>query len=279
MQQSAGFFTARSSRRNTAATIPDYRVLARTRSRALSRVPVRKKKRATAAMKPSVLLVEDEPDIALLIRHHLEAAGFTVSSFPSGSGVVQAAERDRPSLFLIDIMLPGSNGLDLCRHIRRVAPLSKIPIIFVTARTAEPDRVAGLELGADDYISKPFSPREMVARVKAVLRRYDRPAEQARISVGHIELDSEAMSLTVSGEPVPTTMTEFRLLEHLMRHAGHVFTRDQLLDAVWQESRYVTDRSVDVYIRRLRGKIEQDPENPRFLRTVRGAGYRFDALR
>jgi two-component system phosphate regulon response regulator PhoB len=175
-------------------------------------------------------------------------------------------------------MLPGTNGLDLCRRIRKTPPLSKVPIIFVTARTGEPDRVAGLELGADDYITKPFSPREMVARVKAVLRRYDRPAAQSRISVGAIELDSEAMSLTVSGALVPTTLTEFRLLEHLMRHAGQVFSRDQLLDAVWQEARYVTDRSVDVYVRRLRGKIEQDPENPRYLRTIRGAGYRFDAI-
>jgi len=229
-------------------------------------------------MKQSVFLVEDEPDIALLIRHHLEASGFTVSSFLSGAGVVQAAELNRPSLFLIDIMLPGTNGLDLCRRIRKTPPLSKVPIIFVTARTGEPDRVAGLELGADDYITKPFSPREMVARVKAVLRRYDRPAAQSRISVGAIELDSEAMSLTVSGALVPTTLTEFRLLEHLMRHAGQVFSRDQLLDAVWQEARYVTDRSVDVYVRRLRGKIEQDPENPRYLRTIRGAGYRFDAI-
>jgi len=229
-------------------------------------------------MKQSVFLIEDEPDIALLIRHHLEACGFTVSSFLSGAGVVQAAELNRPSLFLIDIMLPGTNGLDLCRRIRKTPPLSKVPIIFVTARTGEPDRVAGLELGADDYITKPFSPREMVARVKAVLRRYDRPAAQSRISVGALELDSEAMSLTVSGALVPTTLTEFRLLEHLMRHAGQVFSRDQLLDAVWQEARYVTDRSVDVYVRRLRGKIEQDPENPRYLRTIRGAGYRFDAI-
>jgi two-component system phosphate regulon response regulator PhoB len=229
-------------------------------------------------MKQSVFLVEDEPDIALLIRHHLEASGFTVSSFLSGTGVVQAAELNRPSLFLIDIMLPGATGLDLCRRIRKTPPLSKVPIIFVTARTGEPDRIAGLELGADDYITKPFSPREMVARVKAVLRRYDRPAAQSRISVGAIELDSEAMSLTVSGALVPTTLTEFRLLEHLMRHAGQVFSRDQLLDAVWQEARYVTDRSVDVYVRRLRGKIEQDPENPRYLRTIRGAGYRFDAI-
>jgi len=230
-------------------------------------------------MTQNVFLIEDEPDIALLIRHHLEAAGFAVSSFPSGAGVVQAAEQSRPNLFLIDVMLPGGNGLDLCRRIRKTPPLSKVPIIFVTARTAETDRVAGLELGADDYITKPFSPREMVARIKAVMRRYDRPAPPARLAAGPIELDTKAMSLTVSGVLVPTTLTEFRLLEHLMRHAGQVFTRDQLLDAVWQESRYVTDRSVDVYVRRLRGKIEQDPENPRYLCTVRGAGYRFDAAR
>ncbi len=230
-------------------------------------------------MKPNVFLVEDEPDIALLIRHHLEAAGFAVSSFPSAAGVVQAAEVARPSLFLIDIMLPGGNGLDLCRRLRKTPTLSKIPIIFVTARTGEPDRVAGLELGADDYITKPFSPREMVARIKAVMRRYDRPAPPTRLAAGPIELDTNAMSLTVSGVLVPTTLTEFRLLEHLMRHTGQVFSRDQLLDAVWQESRYVTDRSVDVYVRRLRGKIEEDPENPRYLRTVRGAGYRFDAVR
>jgi len=229
-------------------------------------------------MKPNVFLVEDESDIALLIRHHLEGAGFAVSSFPNAAGVVQAAEVARPSLFLIDIMLPGGNGLDLCRRLRKTPTLSKIPIIFVTARTGEPDRVAGLELGADDYITKPFSPREMVARIKAVMRRYDRPAPPTRLAAGPIELDTNAMSLTVSGVLVPTTLTEFRLLEHLMRHTGQVFSRDQLLDAVWQESRYVTDRSVDVYVRRLRGKIEQDPENPRYLRTVRGAGYRFDAV-
>lgn len=230
-------------------------------------------------MKPLIFLVEDDGDISRLVRHHLEAAGYAVRAFAGAAGVLSEAEREHPSLFLLDIMVPGGDGLDLCRRIRQMPVLGMTPVIFLTAKTGEPDRVLGLDLGADDYITKPFSPREMVARVKAVLRRYDRPAAQSRISAGHIELDSEAMSLTVSGEPVPTTMTEFRLLEHLMRHAGHVFTRDQLLDAVWQESRYVTDRSVDVYIRRLRGKIEQDPENPRYLRTVRGAGYRFDAVR
>jgi two-component system phosphate regulon response regulator PhoB len=231
---------------------------------------------AFSEMKPSIVLVEDEPDIALLIRHHLEAGGFTVSSFISTSGVMQAAEQNRPSLFLLDIMLPGGNGLDLCRRIRKTPTLAKIPVIFVTARTGEPDKVAGLELGADDYITKPFSPREMVARVKAVLRRYNEPAMASCLRAGTIELDTKSMSLTVSGALVPTTLTEFRLLEYLMRHSGRVLTREQLLDAVWQETHFVTDRSVDVYVRRLRGKIEQDPEDPRYLRTVRGAGYRFD---
>ena len=221
-------------------------------------------------------MVEDEPDIALLIRHHLEAGGFAVSSFLNASGVIQAAEENRPSLFVLDIMLPGGNGLDLCRRIRKTPTLAKIPVIFVTARSAEPDRVAGLELGADDYIVKPFSPREMVARVKAVLRRYDQPPLASCLRAGNIEFDTKSMSVMVAGALVPTTVTEFRLLEHLMRHSGAVLSREQLLDAVWQESHYVTDRSDDVYVRRLRGKIEEDPENPRYLRTVRGAGYRFD---
>ena len=223
-------------------------------------------------------MVEDDPDISRLVRHHLENEGFTVRVYPTGANVLSDAERQRPALFVLDIMVPGKDGLEICRTVRQTAGLSAVPVIFLTAKSSEADRVLGLELGADDYIAKPFSPREMVARVKAVLRRYDRPAAAARLSAGPIDLDSEAMRLTVSGVPVPTTLTEFRLLEHLMRHAGQVFTRDQLLDAVWQESRYVTDRSVDVYVRRLRGKIEEDPENPRYLRTVRGAGYRFDAI-
>jgi two-component system phosphate regulon response regulator PhoB len=173
-------------------------------------------------------------------------------------------------------MVPGGDGLELCRQIRQNPSLRVIPVIFLTARSSEADRVLGLELGADDYISKPFSPREMVARVKAVLRRFERPLAPSVVEAGEIRIDSGAMLLTVRGKPVSTTATEFRLLDYFARHAGRVFTRDQILDAVWRETQFVTPRSVDVYVRKLREKIERDAENPRYLRTVRGAGYRFE---
>jgi two-component system phosphate regulon response regulator PhoB len=157
--------------------------------------------------------------------------------------------------------------------------LASIPVIFLTAKSGEADRVLGLELGADDYIPKPFSPRELVARVKAVLRRFERPLPPLPTKIDEIHIDPGAMTLTVRGKQVPTTATEFRLLDYFMRHAGRVFTRDQLLDSVWRDTAYVTPRSVDVYVRRIREKIEPDPENPRYLRTVRGAGYRFEVAR
>jgi two-component system phosphate regulon response regulator PhoB len=150
------------------------------------------------------------------------------------------------------------------------------PVVFLTAKGEEADRVAGLELGADDYIVKPFSPRELVARIRAVLRRTQRPEKPAVIRVGELEINGEAMSISVRGQLVSTTPTEYRLLEYLATHAGRVFTRDQLLDAVWRDSHFVTLRSIDVFIRRLREKIEPDPERPVYLKTVRGVGYRFD---
>jgi two-component system phosphate regulon response regulator PhoB len=167
----------------------------------------------------------------------------------------------------------------LCRRIRSNPALGTIPVIFVTAKTSETDRILGLELGADDYISKPFSPRELVARVKAVLRRFERPLVPQLLKAGDIEIDTGAMVLTVRGKKMATTATEFRLLDYLARHPGRVFTRDQLLDAVWRDTQFVTPRSVDVYVRRIREKIERDPESPRMLKTVRGAGYRFEAPR
>jgi len=167
-------------------------------------------------------------------------------------------------------------GLDICRQIRANPAISATPVIFLTARSGESDRISGLELGADDYITKPFSPRELVARIKAVLRRFERPMEPSVVTVGDISIDTGAMTLTVRGSMVATTATEFRLLDYLARHPGRVFTRDNLLDAVWRDTAFVTPRSVDVYVRRLREKIESDPEQPVYLRTVRGAGYRFE---
>jgi two-component system phosphate regulon response regulator PhoB len=230
-------------------------------------------------VRSTIFVVEDDADIGRLVRHHLEAAGFAVRSFASSSGVLAQAEQERPSLLLLDIMFPGADGLELCRRVRETASIAATPVIFLTARTSESDRVLGLELGADDYITKPFSPRELVARVKAVLRRFEQPLQPATLRLDDIEIDTGAMILNVRGKNVTATATEFRLLEYLARHAGRVFTRDQLLDAVWRDTAYVTPRSVDVYVRRIREKIEPDPENPRYLRTVRGAGYRFEVPR
>jgi DNA-binding response OmpR family regulator len=226
---------------------------------------------------PKIFLIEDDLDIARLVRHNLETAGFRVRAFTSTANVIADAQRERPALMLLDIMVPGGDGMDLCRQIRQAgAPLASAPIVFLTAKTSETDRVLGLELGADDYITKPFSPRELIARIKAVLRRCEAPLAPASISAGALEVDANAMTLTVRGEGVTTTATEFRLLHYLARHPGRVFTRDQILDAVWTETTFVSPRSVDVYVRKLREKIEDDPERPRYLKTVRGTGYRFE---
>jgi DNA-binding response OmpR family regulator len=227
-----------------------------------------------------VFVVEDDEDIARLISHNLQAAGFDVQSFANGGSVVSEALREMPSLFLLDIMLPGADGFDLCRQIRQTATLSSTPIIFLTAKTAEADRVKGLELGGDDYVTKPFSPRELVARVRSVLRGVRQPPVAPEVlRLGDLEIDASSMTVQVQGRAVLTTVREFRLLEHLATHHGRVFTRDQLLDAVWKETPFVTPRSIDVYVRRLREKIEADPRHPQYLKTLRGIGYRFEVPR
>jgi len=224
-----------------------------------------------------IFVVEDEEDIARLIGHNLQAAGFEVQSFVSGASVVSEALRETPSLFLLDVMLPGADGFDLCRHIRQTPALSATPVIFLTAKTAEADRVKGLELGGDDYITKPFSPRELVARVRSVLRGLRQTPEAIEVlRLGDLEIDASSMTVQVQGRNILTTVREFRLLEYLATHRGRVLTRDQLLDAVWKETPFVTPRSIDVYIRRLREKIEADPRHPQYLKTLRGIGYRFE---
>ncbi len=228
------------------------------------------------AVKQTIFAVEDDVDISRLVRHHLEGAGYAVRTFTATAGVIAEAEKQPPALFLLDIMIPGGDGLELCRRIRQTPTISMTPVIFLTAKTTESDKVMGLELGADDYIPKPFSPRELVARIRAVLRRFERPLAPSVVKAGDIEIDSGGMTLTVRGKLTQTTATEFRLLEYLARHPGRVFSRDQLLDAVWRDTHYVTPRSVDVYVRRIREKIEANPDEPRYLKTVRGAGYRFE---
>jgi two-component system phosphate regulon response regulator PhoB len=227
--------------------------------------------------KQKVFVVEDDTDIARLVRHHLEVAGYRVRVYATTHAVLADALKERPALLLLDIMVPGGDGIELCRQIRQSGEtLRGTPIVFMTARTSEADRIRGLEIGADDYITKPFSPRELVARVKAVLRRCEAPPSPTVIRAGDLEIDALAMVLTVRGAVITATATEFRLLHYLARHAGRVFTRDQILDAVWKDTAFVSPRSVDVYVRKLRAKIEIDPEEPRYLRTVRGAGYRFE---
>lgn len=233
-------------------------------------------------MSQTVFLLEDDADISRLVQYHVEKAGFAVRTFEIGRNVVSEAERSPPALFLLDVMVPDGDGMDVCRRIRAHDTLKSVPIIFLTARAAESDRVRGLELGADDYITKPFGTRELVARIRAVLRRSEPKAETDAEKVLHIEdldIDTSAMQLRVKGELVVMTATEFRLLEYLARHPGRMFSRDHLLDAVWGDSRFVTPRSVDVYVRRIREKIEIDPETPRYLKTMRGAGYRFEIPR
>jgi len=224
----------------------------------------------------TIFVLEDDADISRLVQYHLESAGYAIKPYLAIGSIITDAERTPPALFLLDIMVPGGDGLDLCRRLRQKPNLAGIPIVFLTARATENDLVQGLDLGADDYITKPFSTRELVARVKAVLRRFERPSAPSIVKFENIEIDAHAMQLRVSGELVTTTATEFRLLDYLARHPGRVFSRDHLLDAVWGDARFVTPRSVDVYVRRIREKIEADAESPRYLKTMRGAGYRFE---
>ena len=229
-------------------------------------------------MKQTIIVLEDDADIANLVQHHLQLAGFTVKVCASGDQVIPQARKHLPTLFLLDIMVPGGSGFEVCRQIRESRDLARIPIIFLTAKTTEEDRVRGLDLGADDYITKPFGMRELTARVRAVLRRFEQPLT-TNISTPDFELQGDSMTLLVRGRLADVTATEFRLLHFLASHPGRVFSRDQVLDAVWRDLSFVTPRSVDVYIRRLREKIERNPEEPQYLKTVRGAGYKFEAAK
>jgi len=225
-------------------------------------------------MRLVVFLVEGETDIRETARHCLERAGYTVRLF-SDASVVEEGERVHPALFLLAFMLPSGSGLELCRRIRETPALARTPVVFLTSGNNEEDRVLALESGADDCIAKPFSPRELSARVQAVLRGRIRAVSGTEPT--DLVIDSSAMKLSVRGSEVPTTTLEFRLIEYLARHQGRVFTRDLLLDAVWGDTQFVTPRSVDACIRRIREKIEPDRASPTYLKTIRGVGYRLDA--
>jgi two-component system alkaline phosphatase synthesis response regulator PhoP len=221
---------------------------------------------------PTVLVVDDAPDILRLTRDYLEHAGFTVLTASDGHGALQLAGTRRPDLLILDLGLPDQDGLDVARQLRRT---SDLPIIMLTARAEESDKLVGLELGADDYLTKPFSPRELVARVRAVLRRADGTRVGSDVlRAGDLELDVGRMLATVERRRVDLTATEFQLLEAMARQPGRVFTRSQLLDAIHGVAFESYERAIDAHVKNIRRKIEPDPREPRLLLTVFGVGYR-----
>lgn len=219
-----------------------------------------------------IVLIEDDPDLYALIQYNLEKEGFAFAGAQTGKGALELCRREKPDLVILDIMLPDSDGLEICRAIRANQELSHIPVIFLTARAAETDRIVGLEIGANDYIVKPFFVRELIARIKIHFR--DQPGTTKLLKAGDLELDRARCQVRQAGRDIALTTTEFRLLEFLMRRPGVVFNREQLLDSVWGHDRAVTDRTVDVYILRLRQKIETEG-GPSLIRSVRGFGYSF----
>jgi two-component system phosphate regulon response regulator PhoB len=219
-----------------------------------------------------ILVIEDEPDIAEVLQYNLEKEGFAVDTARRGDTGLEAIRRDNPDLVLLDLMLPGIDGLELTRLLKRDPLTSRLPIVMLTARGEEVDRIVGLELGADDYISKPFSPREVVLRVKAVLRRLQQEEVSSELlEVGGIELDVSGHQLRVRGKEMPLTATEFRLLRLLLERSGRVQTRGQLLSDVWGYAEDIDSRTVDTHIRRLRRKLGPEAER---IETVIGVGYR-----
>ena len=222
-----------------------------------------------------MLVVDDEPTIAEVVARYLERAGYRTRVAGDGLEAIDAAAEQRPDLVVLDLMLPGLDGLEVMRRLRE-QDRDRIAVILLTAKGEESDRVIGLRLGADDYVVKPFSPAELVARVDAVLRRVDNsPAHEAPMEIGDLTIDPAARQVFVHGDEVQLTQREFDVLLFLARHPGQVFSRNQLMDAIWQYSFYTDTSTVTVHIRRLRAKIESDPAQPRHIQTVWGVGYRF----
>jgi two-component system alkaline phosphatase synthesis response regulator PhoP len=219
---------------------------------------------------PTILIVDDEPKITRLVADYLERSGLTVSVAHDGGEALMRARTERPALVVLDLGLPGLDGLDVTRQLRRDGD---VPILMLTARDDETDRIIGLELGADDYVTKPFSPRELVARVRAILRRRDRATSEV-LRAAALVLDVPRMRLEVDGRPVELTATEFSLLAAMAREPGRVFTRSQLLDAVHGMAIESYERAIDAHVKNIRRKIEPDPRHPRHLLTVYGVGYR-----
>lgn len=231
-------------------------------------------------MRPKILLVEDDAHLVELISYNLEKEGFDVVQTADGEEALVLAQEEKPDLAILDWMIANLSGIEVCRQLPRLPATANLPIVMLTARADEADRIRGLETGADDYVTKPFSPRELIARVRALLRRL-RPALQGgQLDYAGISMDTTSHKVTRDGRVVQLGPTEFRLLRHFLEHPGRVFSREQLLDSVWGRDVYVEQRTVDVHIRRLRKAINANPrgeELPDLIRTVRSAGYALDA--
>nr|WP_293948295.1 phosphate regulon transcriptional regulator PhoB [Sneathiella sp.] len=226
-------------------------------------------------MSMKILIVEDEPAMVELLRYNLESEGFDVVSAHDGEEGLLALEEEQPDLLLLDWMLPGVSGIEICRRVRRDAKQAGLPVIMITARGEEQDRVRGLDVGADDYVSKPFSPAELLARIRALLRRRNPDVGAEKLKVSDVELDLVAYRVRRGDRELHLGPTEFKLLRYFMERAGRVLTRDQLLDGVWGQNVYVEDRTVDVHIRRLRKALNEAGESD-LIRTVRAVGYCFE---
>jgi phosphate regulon transcriptional regulator PhoB len=225
-----------------------------------------------------ILVVDDEPDIVELVSYNLKKEGFSVSSAPGGEEALGKIRKGKFDLVVLDLMLPGIQGMELCRILRNNPETERLPVIMLTAKGEATDKVLGLEIGADDYLAKPFSPRELIARIKAVLRRTSgKPTGEKIVRIGELVINRETYTVLKNNTPLTLSSTEFRLLLYLVERKGRVFSRDQLLDAVWKNESYVEPRTVDVHIRRLRTQIEDDPANPVYIKTRRGIGYFVDA--
>jgi DNA-binding response OmpR family regulator len=227
-------------------------------------------------MPKKIAIVEDEAELAALIEYNLNHHGYQGQILSGAKDTLKSLEQAKPDLILLDVMLPEVDGFELCRQIRQSALLNRTPVLFLTARSDEVDRVLGLEIGGDDYMTKPFSPRELIARVKAHLRREEMGADPPVLEIGPFRLDRTARRVYQGTREMEFTSTEFNLLEFFLTHPGRAYSREQLLESVWGEQRFVTPRTVDVHVRRLREQIEEQPDAPRYLTTVRGFGYRFE---
>lgn len=228
--------------------------------------------------KVKIFVVDDEPDIVEMVTYNLRKEGFDVSSAFDGEDALAKIRKEKFDFIILDLMLPGLQGMEICRIMRSDPRTKNIPIIMLTAKGEEVDKILGLEMGADDYMTKPFNPRELLARIKTVMRRTsEKSADETVVRIGKLSIYKETYTVTKDEKSLELSSTEFRLLLYLVERRGKVFNRNQLLDAVWKDEAFVEPRTVDVHIRRLRTQIEDDPANPGYVKTKRGIGYYVDA--